>query len=50
MNFFNVFRDLNSKSITSLCELNDGKQKLIASNHFINASDANLLLVFAKQV
>ncbi|VDK86804.1 unnamed protein product [Litomosoides sigmodontis] len=41
--------DSNLGSLTSSCELNDDKQKLIASNHFINASDANLLLVFAKQ-
>ncbi|OZC09146.1 acyl-CoA dehydrogenase protein [Onchocerca flexuosa] len=42
-------RDSNLESVTSLCELIDGKQKLIATNHFINASDANLLLIFAKQ-
>ncbi|VBB27334.1 unnamed protein product [Acanthocheilonema viteae] len=41
--------DSNSESVASLCELTNGKQKLIATNHFINASDANLLLVFAKQ-
>ncbi|VDO42486.1 unnamed protein product [Onchocerca flexuosa] len=47
--FFNIVRDSNLESVTSLCELIDGKQKLIATNHFINASDANLLLIFAKQ-
>ncbi|CAG9538800.1 unnamed protein product [Cercopithifilaria johnstoni] len=41
--------DSNSESVTSLCELINDKQKLIATNHFINASDANLLVVFAKQ-
>uniref|UniRef100_A0AAF5PIG2 Acyl-CoA dehydrogenase n=2 Tax=Wuchereria bancrofti TaxID=6293 RepID=A0AAF5PIG2_WUCBA len=39
----------NLKSVTSLCDFTNGKQNLIATNYFINAADANLLLVFAKQ-
>ncbi|KAM3725403.1 Complex I assembly factor ACAD9 [Dirofilaria immitis] len=41
--------DSNLHSLTPLYELIDGKQKMVATNHFINASDANLLLVFTKQ-
>lgn len=48
--FLHVFRDWNLESLASLGELTNGRQKLVAKNYFVNALDANLFLVFAKQV
>lgn len=50
ISILNILRDSNLESMTPSCELTNGKQKLIATNHFINASNANLFLVFAEQV
>uniref|UniRef100_A0A1I7W0Z7 Acyl-CoA dehydrogenase family member 9, mitochondrial n=1 Tax=Loa loa TaxID=7209 RepID=A0A1I7W0Z7_LOALO len=47
--FFRSEMDSDVESVRSLCEITSEKQKLVATNHFISASDANLLLVFAKQ-
>uniref|UniRef100_A0A915PUW7 Acyl-CoA dehydrogenase/oxidase N-terminal domain-containing protein n=1 Tax=Setaria digitata TaxID=48799 RepID=A0A915PUW7_9BILA len=41
--------DPNLELVASLCGSSSDKQKLIATEHFINGSDADLLFVFSKR-